>query len=295
MKHNAHVCAALTLVCLGVVPVALADLKPISDATMGEVTGQAFMQVDNLSDSSHDFTRMTLGVDVKTRVNIDDVKVGEINSGSDFAAAHMALGHIAREDGVQYNGQTYAKGDTVPFEATQPFIELAEDAGGLAGFRMGFGQARGSVSSLTSSFSGNIGLKLTDSAGVVHDAALFDANGQATNYRATQIGIADSTNPATCSECASLTKAQSLFVGTAQDDGSGGTVTGFTEDFFIGFQRDDGGVKWQSPGGANVIDAGKGVFINLPTSMTIDMSQLQGPDGISRLQTHQVDMGTKLF
>ena len=72
-------------------------------------------------------------------------------------------------------------------------------------------------------------------------------------------------------------------------------ATGFTEDFFIGFQRDDAGVKWQSPGGANVIDAGKGVFINLPTSMTIDMSQLQGPDGISRLQTHQVDMGTKLF
>lgn len=295
MKLNAYGCAALTMICLSPVPVALADLKPISDATMGEVTGQAFMQVENLSDTSHDFTRMTLGIDVETRVNIDDVKVGEINSGVDFAAAHMALGHIAREDGMQYNGQTYAKGDTVPFEATQPYIELAEDASGLAGFRMGFGQARGSVSSLTSSFSGNIGLKLTDSAGVVHDAALFDASGQATQYRASQIGIANSADPSTCGECASLNKVQSLFVGTAQDDGSGGTVTGFTEDFFIGFQRDDAGVKWQSPGGANVIDAGKGVFINLPTSMTVDMSQLQGPDGLSRLQTHQVDMGTKLF
>ncbi len=295
MKHNAYGCAAVAMFCLGVVPVTLAELKPISDDSLGEVTGQAFMQVDNLSDGVHDFTRMTLAIDVETRVNIDDVKVGEIDGGSDFAAAHMALGHIAREDGVQYNGQTYKKGDTVPFEATQPFIELAEDASGLAGFRMGFGQARGSVSSLTSSFSGNIGLKLRDAAGVEHDAALFDAAGQATNYRATQIGIADSANPATCGECASLNKVQSLFVGAAEDDGAGGTVTGFTNDFFIGFQRDDAGVKWQSPVGPNVIDAGKGVFINLPTSMTVDMSQLQSADGLSRLQTHQVDMGTKLF
>lgn len=295
MKHHVYGCAAVIMFCLGVVPVTQAELKPISDQTMGEVTGQAFMQVDNLADGVHDFTRMTLGIDVETRVNIDDVKVGEIDGGSDFAATHLALGHIARQDGAQYNGQDYMQGETVPFEASKPFIELAEDASGLAGFRMGFGQARGSVSSLTTSLSGNIGLKLRDSAGVVHDATLFDAGNQATNYRATQIGIADSANPATCSECASLSKVQSLFVGTAQDDGAGGTVTGFTDDFFIGFQRDDAGVKWQSPGGANVINAGKGVFINLPTSMTVDMSQLTGPSGLPRLQTHQADMGTQLF
>lgn len=67
MKHHAYRCAALAIVCLGVVPVTQAELKPISDQTMGEVTGQAFMQVENLADGIHDFTRMTLGVDVETR------------------------------------------------------------------------------------------------------------------------------------------------------------------------------------------------------------------------------------
>ncbi|AOY87146.1 hypothetical protein BKP64_02535 [Marinobacter salinus] len=294
MKQQAYGYAALAMFCLGMAPVAQAELKPISDDTMGEVTGQAFMQVENIPGPDHQFTRMTLGIDLETRVNIDDARVGEINGGTDFAASHVALGHIAREgEGAQYNGQTYAAGEAVPFEAAKPYIELAEDAQGLAGFRMGFEQARGSVSSHTTSFSGNIGLKLRDTSGTVHDATLFDASGQATNYRATQIGIADTTtDPATCGECVALEKAQSLIVGEAPATGS---ITEFTDDFFIGFQRDENGVQWQSPDGANVIHAGKGVFINLPTSMTVDMSQLAGPNGLPRLRTHQADMGEKLF
>ena len=173
-------------------------------------------------------------------------------------------------------------------------LELAEDAGGLlAGFRMGFGQARGSVSSLTSSFSGDIGLKLV-SGGQEYDATLFDENTQATNYRASHIGINDpAAAPADCTagaetNCAPLTHLQSIIVGKEGVDG----VTDFTNDFFIGFQRE--GVDWQSPDGANVINAGKGVFINLPTSMKVDMSQLIS-QGVDRLQTHRDDMGTRLF
>ncbi len=303
MKHHAYGCAALAMFCLGAVPFAQAELKPITDQTMGEVTGQAFMQVENLADGTHEFTRMTLGMDVETRVNIDDVKVGEINGGADFAASHVALGHIARaNEGAQYNGQIYAEGETVPFEATQPYIELAEDASGLAGFRMGFGQARGSVSSLTSSFSGQIGLKLEvkegdypdpDLAPGLYDAVLFGADDLASRHRATQIGIPDDpSNPTTCRVCASLNKVQSLIVGEAPETG---TVTEFTDGFFIGFQRDENGVAWKSPVGPNAIQAGKGVFINLPTSMTVNMTQLTGPDGLPRLRTHQADMGPKLF
>jgi len=265
---------------------------------MGEVTGQAFMQIENIDGGvdGHQFTRMTLGMDVETRVNIDDVKVGEIDGGTDFAAEHVALGHIARQDGVQYNGRNYSAGDTVHFEAFKPYIELAEDTGEgkLSGFRMGFAQARGSVSSLTSSFSGNIGLKLEDDTGAVFDATLLDANAQATRNRASHIGIVDPTAAAadctagSATNCAPLTHLQSIFVGEKNADGT----TGFTNDFFIGFQRE--GVDWQSPDGANVINAGKGVFINLPTSMTVDMSQLMN-SGVDRLQTHRQDMGTQLF
>ncbi|WP_417566194.1 hypothetical protein [Marinobacter sp.] len=299
MRQQAYGYAAVTLFCLGIAPVALAELKPISDETMGEVTGQAFMQIENIPDTPenpHKFTRMTLTMDVETRMNIDDVKAGEIDGGADFSAQHVALGHIARNDGVQYNGRTYSAGDTVHFEAFKPYIELAEDPGEgkLSGFRMGFAQARGSVSSLTSSFSGDIGLKLVDDNGAEFDATLLDQNAQATRRRASHIGIADpAAAPADCTagaatNCAPLTHLQSIIVGEKNTDGT----TGFTNDFFIGLQRE--GVDWQSLDGANVINAGKGVFINLPTSMTVNMSELM-TNGVQRLQTHREDMGTQLF
>ena len=298
MRQLAYGYAAVTLFCLGIAPVALAELKPISEETMGKVTGQAFMQIENIQDipdNPHEFTRMTLTMDVETRMNVDDVQAGEIDGGVDFAAQHVALGHIARNDGEQFNGRTYSAGDTVHFEAFKPYIELAEDPaeGKLSGFRMGFGQARGSVSSLTSSFSGDIGLKLV-SGGEEYDATLFDENAQATRYRASHIGIDDpAAAPADCTagaetNCAPLTHLQSIILGEEGADG----VTDFTNDFFIGFQRE--GVEWQSPDGANVINAGKGVFINLPTSMKVEMSQLIG-QGVDRLQTHREDMGTQLF
>jgi len=299
MRHHAYGYAALITFCLGMVPVAQAELEPISESAMGDVTGQAFMQVENISGAAHEYTRMTLGIDVDTRVNIDDIQVGQINGGADFSAQHLALGHIARADGEQFNGVTYNAGDDIPFEARKPYIELAEDAAGLAGFRMGFEQARGSVSSSTASFSGNIGMKI-ESSGQVYDAMLFDGvDGAATNKRATHIGLAPNSpgQAAGCNisvdsaNCAPLTNLRSVTVG--EDTGAGDGTIGFTDGFFIGFQRDDN-MEWQTLDGANVIDVGQGVVINLPTNMTVDLTNLTGA-GIDRLRTHQVDMGTNLF
>ncbi|WP_100639375.1 hypothetical protein [Marinobacter salexigens] len=291
---NVRACGYAAYIVLGLAmsSLAQAELKPMSEMAMGYVTGQGFMKVENLSGPNHEFTRMTLNMDVETRVNMDDAKFGMINGGSDFDASHVALGHISRDAAtVQYDGNTYASGEAVPFEAYQPYIELAEtpDKMQLSGFRLGFGQARGSASSLTRSFSGNIGMKLTDSTGVEHDATLFDAASLATDYRATHIGINDGT--ADCAagvNCAPLSHLQSIIVGAD----NGGTTTGFTNDFFIGFQNE--GVDWKSPTGTNVIHAGKGVFINLPTNMKVDMNALI-TNGVDRLQTHQTDMGTRLF
>lgn len=95
MRQQAYGYAAVTLFCLGIAPVAQAELKPISDETMGEVTGQGFIQIENIPGDPHQFTRMTLSMDVETRMNVDDVKAGEIDGGVDFAAQHVALGHIA--------------------------------------------------------------------------------------------------------------------------------------------------------------------------------------------------------
>jgi hypothetical protein len=290
MKQHAYGYAALVTFCLGITPVAQAELKPISDEIMGNVTGQAFMQVENIPGLDHQFTRMTLGMDVETRVNIDDIKVGQTDTGVDFAATDVALGHISRDaTRVQHNGSTYAVGEAVPFEGIQPYIELAEVNNQLAGFRMGFKQARGTVSSNTTSFSGDIGLQLRDAGGNVSTATLFDAGNQATNYRATQIGIDDGSGVCTPgTNCAPLSQLRSLTVGTENADGT----TGFTDDFFISFQRES--IGWNSPDGANVINAGKGVFLNLPTSMTVDMSTLNGV-GLPRERTHYIDRGTGIF
>jgi hypothetical protein len=297
MKTQAYGYAALATFCLGISPVAQADLKPISDDAMGEVTGQAFMQIENIAGENHDFTRMTLGMDVETRVNVDDIQVGQIDGGTDFSASHLALGHIARADGEVFNGRTYNEGEVIPFEAQRPYIELAEDAQGLAGFRLGFQQARGSVSSHTTSFSGAMpGLKVREEvSGTIYDTALFAGEGEtATNYRASHIGIVpNGDEPLSCVSgvnCAPLTNLRSIIVG---DEGAAEGEVAFTDGFFIGFQRDEN-VAWQSLDGANTISVGKGVFINLPTNMTVDLSQLTG-EGVDRLRTHQVDMGTKLF
>ncbi|SHK37158.1 hypothetical protein SAMN05216369_1730 [Marinobacter antarcticus] len=86
MRHHAYGYAALIMFCLGMAPVARAELQPISESAMGDVTGQAFLQVENITGATHEFTRMTLSMDVETRVNIDDARMGEIDGGSDFTA-----------------------------------------------------------------------------------------------------------------------------------------------------------------------------------------------------------------
>ena len=291
MIKHAYGYAAIAMVCLAAAPAVQAELTPVSDDTLGEVTGQAFMQVENIAGEQHDFTRMTLGMDVETRVNVDEIQVGQLGDGADFNATHLALGHIARTDGETFNGRSYSAGETIPFEAQRPYIELAEDASGLVGFRMGFQQARGSVSSSTTSFSGNIGLQLRDAEGNVQAAQLYDAASNPTSFRASHIGIAGADCSAGSTNCAPLTHLQSITVG--EDNGSTDGTIGFTDGFFIGFQRE--GMEWQSLDGTNTINVGKGVFINLPTNMTVDLNQLTGSNGVERLRTHQTDLGTKLF
>ena len=76
---------------------------------------------------------------------------------------------------MRHHAYGYAALITVCLGITPVALAETPDKTQLSGFRMGFRQARGSVSSLTSSFSGNIGLKLTGSAGTERDATLFNA------------------------------------------------------------------------------------------------------------------------
>ena len=114
---------------------------------------------------------------------------------------------------------------------------------------------------------------------------LFDDAGVATNYRATQIGLAG--DDGTCSQCVPLTNLLSMDIGVDNGDGT----VGFTEDLFLAFQRES--VDWQDLGGPGAIQGPEGVFLNLPTSMTLDMQTLQ--NGVQRERTHYVDRGTGMF
>ncbi|MGM0767037.1 MAG: hypothetical protein ACQEV6_03305 [Pseudomonadota bacterium] len=294
MKKNAYGYAVLALACLGMVPVAQAELEPISEQEMSEVQGQGFMNIENLNDDAHQFTRMSLSLDVETRVNADAVTLGGIDDGADIQATDFALGHIARDDGVQgIDGQYYTKGDAVKFVGLNPYIELAEVGEELAGFRMGFRQARGSFSADMESFTGNIGVQIEQEDGTITPATLFDADTNATNVRASHFGIADAATDCSVAnggQCAPLSFLRTLDIGEAPD--TEGDPAKFTNDFFLSFQRE--GVDWQSPEGGDVIEAAKGVFLNLPTSMTLDAKTVF-ESGIPRAQTHYIDRGDGMF
>lgn len=275
--------------CLWFSPLAVAELEPISDKEMSEVQGQALMTVDKLDDGNHSFTRVTLGMDVKTRVNVDNAILGGDDNGSDLDVSDLALGHYARNaERIQIDGQQYDIGEVVRFQGAQPYFELAESNGELAGFRMGFGEARGTLSGDFNRFSGNLGIKLEQEDGTQVDATLFDENGVATNHRASQIGIpgADGTCAST-DDCVALTNLKSMNVGVDNGDGT----AGFTNDLFLAFQQES--VDWQQVNGADTIQGPEGVFMNLPTSMNLDMQTLQ--NGVERERTHYVDRGTGMF
>ena len=278
--------------CLGVSPMALAELEPISDSEMSEVQGQALMTVDNLDDGSHSFTRVTMGMDVKTRLNVDNAIMGGDNAGADLNVSDLALGHYARDaNRVQIDGQTYNVDDVVRFQGAQPYFEMARNGSELAGFRVGFGEARGTLSGDFASFSGNLGIRLNQEDGTQVDATLFDEAGVATNQRASQIGIADADgNCATADDCVPLTNLKSMNVGSDNGDGT----VGFTNDLFLAFQQES--VDWQKVNDAGVIKGPEGVFMNLPTSMNLDMQTLR--NGIERERTHRpgyVDSGAGMF
>lgn len=268
---------------------AMAELEPISDAEMSQVQGQALMTVNNIDDVTHDFTRVTMGMDVKTRLNVDNAIIGGDGTGADLDVSDLALGHYVRDDTrTQIDGQTYNVDDVVRFQGAQPYFELARRDGELSGFRMGFGEARGTLSGNFASFSGNLGIKLKQDDGTIVDATLFDGAGVATNHRASQIGIpgADGTCAST-DDCVPLTNIKSMNVGVDNGDGT----VGFTNDLFMGFQKES--VDWQQLNGTGTIQGTNGVFMNLPTSMTLDMQTLQ--TGVQRERTHYVDRGTGIF
>jgi len=190
------------------VQVCFAQLVPIDEAELSGMTGQAFINIDQTSSSSIDFTKFTFGLDVKTSLNSDLLELGryersgETAGSSDIRISDFALGEID------------SNGNIIPFEIKDPFIELAfEDNGGkqdLVGVRLGFGGAKGALSGNIESLTGSVNVSIRDTASglaaagtllgdlsaallasspIEAEAVLVNGSGNLDPIRATKIGI----------------------------------------------------------------------------------------------------------
>ncbi|MFT7184815.1 MAG: hypothetical protein ACI84K_000181 [Pseudohongiellaceae bacterium] len=291
----------LSFICsLVVTTVAQAEMKPISDEDLSQYSGQAAVAFDINQIDDVSYTRVTLGMEADLQVNIDTLEAGRIARAgetleADISISQLGFGSISTNDTqVQLDGQTYALNDIVPFELNDPFFEIAQDASDeVTGFRLGFGEARGQLSGDFNSISGNVGVDITDYFGDTYRSSMLDSNGNADSVRSSNFGVSramtgGATNCDSGFYCYDLADYKTLDVG--QRNESTGAVD-YADDFFISFQKAP--TTWSTSGGN--VNAQMGAFINIPTSLHIDMNTGANASGTDRVRTEYIDRSNNLF
>jgi hypothetical protein len=300
-----------------------AQLVPIAENELSHTTGQAFINLDRTTSGGFDFTKVTLGLDVKTSLNADLLELGkyeragELAGSSDIRISDFALGHID------------SNGNIVPFEIKDPFIELAfEEVNGkqnLAGVRLGFGGALGKLSGNIEYLTGNIDIGIRGrgepirdkanwwqtialGAAGVSDNSILTAEAELVNavtgspdpIRAQSVGMIDGQNLSCVQNCGAFSGLLSLSFASSNNCGVLGIDTCFplanfksldigsngvkSEGLFVSFQTKD--IPWVD--GSNSTVATQGAFINIPNGgITVDFDQAF--NGIPRVRTKYVD------
>lgn len=156
-------------------------MTPLSDDELSYTTGQAFITVDASSyvdgANRYEFTKINLGLDIEIQSNIDELRLAEFDrtgdpdladetQAADIIIKNFALGRVDDYD--------TSDPKIIPFLIKDPYIELAykdDGAGGrqIAGFRLGFGQAKGDLSGDFQSLTGNMEGLITGSASIAYD------------------------------------------------------------------------------------------------------------------------------
>lgn len=180
MNHYAW----LPLASISLATAAHADLQPISDAVMSEVTGQAFITIDRQyhpdASNATSYTRVNLGMDIDIQTNVDVLELGryeregEKPGTADVYIEDFALGYINNQAYFDRNpkaprqlkpdGSAYGEDEIVPFNIQDPFFEFAFDEASneVVGVRLGFGESMGILSGKIETLTGNVNVNIVD-------------------------------------------------------------------------------------------------------------------------------------
>lgn len=249
-----------------------ADLQPMDDSSLSEMTGQSAIKVDEIpidlsnltgirpdgSDRSQGFTRITIGADIELNASIDRTVIGRRDRfgeegvempelGADVILNNLRLGQISDN-----NGNPLLE----TFNVRDPYIEIARNADNeLTGVRLGFKEASGVIGHDIIALSGDITtLAEVDSIGIGNLGLPIGAF----NLREYPFNHATRTNRISTrlSLLGALSPLLTLHLGEL-----GHTELSGTQNLYLGFQSED--INYPKVGAGPQGTARPGFWLNL--------------------------------
>ena len=167
-----------------------AEMKPLEDEELSNISGQAFVSINEDIIGNREYLRVDLGMEINTQLNIDEFKVGEYHrwengepcpecdgtelgleqQPADIWIKNLSLGSIAEFSGIQMDGKYYEQGEIIPFSLLDPYLEIVKENDELVGFRAGVHKARGTFGGEILSMTGNVPITIKDTASALMDA-----------------------------------------------------------------------------------------------------------------------------
>lgn len=276
-----------SLLALALLPgAAQAKLEALADNELSDITGQAFINLTTDANAGINYTRVNLGVNLDTQLNMKKLQLGQYNDSvtrpgevagsSDILINNFALGTVNADDSIN------------AFKIANPFIELAYEGNKVVGVRIGFGEAKGTLSGDIASLTGNVPVHIKGSGQAIYDVAsvgqkiilgiggiyttsvleadaqLVNSNGAADPVRGTQAGIKNGDGLTCTSGCLPILTDAALGIIKSNDCALLGIQTCFNLDQFKSLPVGNLGVADQA-GTAAIEGAAKGFFISLQT------------------------------
>lgn len=233
-------CLIATLLCANA---ALAQAVPLDDSELGDVWGQALLELSNVSSGGQDFSRITLNADINLSANFKEMRLGQ------YAAANNGTGADIDIKALQFgrNPDVVPVGGNRELDRTvrivNPYFEFVYKNGPdaatreVVGMRMGFEGASGYLGTQIRSLSGSLKADIVNADG--SKGAALDVTGSRTDAA----GVLQT-------------------IGQLQL----GNADGPTRDFFIGVQSQS--VAYTAVGGISAPTAAAGFWLNMRDRVT---------------------------